>query len=176
MSLTFQLEPVRECWQEVMVLAEQHWAGTKSYRRHMPFNPSRKRYLDAGEIGFFQLFTARDGDTLVGYFGCYLTQSMHSQHWMLTEDTLFLHPDYRKGRNAIRFIKHIEAQARTWGVVEILFSCESDNAVARRLLEYLDYQPVIMQHSKLLQVAPPCADSATASEQEHAHVGHTATL
>jgi hypothetical protein len=59
MSLVFTIEPVEQCWNEVMVLAEQHWAGTKSYRRHEPFQPSFERYQACNVAGYFQLFTAR---------------------------------------------------------------------------------------------------------------------
>ena len=149
MSLMFSIEPVEQCWNELLVLAEQHWAGTKSYRRHEPFQPSFERYQACNQQGFFQLFTARDDARLVGYFGVYLSPSMHSQLLMATEDTFYLHPEYRKGRNALRFIHHIENQCRAWNVHEIMFSCEMDNAVANKLLEYLDYEPVILQYRKI---------------------------
>ena len=149
MSLVFAIEPVEQVWNEVMVLANLHWTGTKSYRRHYPFQPSFDRYRQCNESGFFQLFTARHEGRLVGYFGTYLSQSMHSQHLMATEDVLFLHPDYRKGRNAIKFIRHIEMQCQRWGVKEIMFSCEDGNPTST-ILEYLDYVPVIRQFSKQL--------------------------
>ena len=150
--LTFQIEPVERVWNEVMELANLHWDSTKSYRRHYPFNPSFERYQQCNQNGFFQLLTARDGARLAGYFGVYLSQSMHSQHWMMTEDTFFLHPDYRGGTTALRFLKHIEQQARAWGVVEIMFSCEQDNETGiQRLLKLLAYEPVIVQFSKQLQ-------------------------
>lgn len=169
MSLSFQLEPVASVWNELMVLAQAHWRGTSGFRRHEPFNPSFKRYQDCNAMGFFQLFTARDGEQLVGYFGMYLSPSMHSQLLMATEDTFFIHPDYRKGTNAIRFIKHIEAQCREWGVHEILFSCETDNTVANKLLDFLHYFPVITQYRKVLD-SPPRADSAQPVPTEDDHV------
>ncbi len=166
MSLVFAIEPVEKVWNEVMILAQQHWAGTHSYRRHEPFNPSFERYQVCNQSGFFQLFTARDGQHLAAYFGCYLTQSMHSQNLMLTEDTFFLHPDYRGGRNALRFLKHIEAQARQWGVKEIMFSCEIDNETGiQGLLKHLDFHPVIMQYAKQLAVSSPGSDTATAPQE-----------
>lgn len=132
-----------------MDLAEQHWAGTKSYRRHEPFVPSFDRYHSANVTGYFQLMTARDHGRLVGYFGVYITPSMHSQKLMATEDTFFLHPDYRGGRTALRFLKQIEDQCRSWGVQEMMFSCEIDNETGiKGLLTYLGFSPVIIQYSK----------------------------
>lgn len=167
--LTFALESVEQCWPDVLALATQHWEGTATYRRHEPFNPSFTRYRDYNQAGYFRLFTARDGERLVGYFGIYLTTSMHSQLPMATEDTLFLHPDYRGGRNAIRFIRFVEAHCKDWGIHEIIFSCEIDNETGiQGLLKRLDYRLVIVQFSKLIDT--PCADSAPTS-MESTHVG-----
>lgn len=171
MSLLFSVESVESCWNELMVLANAHWAGTQSYRRHEPFNPSYDRYLACNQAGYFYLFTARDQGTLAGYFGVYVTPSMHSQLLMATEDTFFLHPDYRGGRNALRFLKHIEKVLQQAGVHEIMFSCEIDNETGiKGLLMLLDYTPVIMQYSKRFPSRP---DRAQPSEQEAQHVGRT---
>ncbi len=160
MSLVFALEPVSACWNEVMVLAEQHWAGTKSYRRHEPFCPSFERYNAYDQAAVFRLFTARDQRKLVGYFGTYRSLSMHSQLPMTVEDTMFLRHDYRGGRNALRFLLFIEQQCRAWKIHENLFSCEIDNETGiKELLTHLDYKPVIVQYSKHL-ASPPRADSA----------------
>lgn len=150
MSLTFQQESIADCWDEFLVLARMHADSTMSYRRHEPFNPSRARYAAYEQMGMYRFLSARDAGRLVGYFGLYVTQSMHSQLPLVVEDIFFLHPDYRKGRNAIRFIHFMEAQARSWGTHELLFSCEFENTTARRLAEYLDYAPVIVQYSKRL--------------------------
>lgn len=169
MSLTFQVESVSQCWNELMVLAQQHWAGTRSYRRHEPFNPSFERYHTCNQSGFFQLCTARDGAVLAGYFGVYLTNSMHSQKPMAVEDTFFLSPAYRGGRNALRFLRFIEAQCQQWGVQELLFSCEAENETGiQGLLKRLDFSPVIVQYAK--QLPPPHADSVMTSSEE-SHVG-----
>ena len=150
------MEPVDKCWNEVLVLASQHWAGTRSYRRHEPFNPSFERYHACNQSGFFQLFTARDGETLAGYFGLYITESMHSQLRMAVEDTFFLLPKYRGGTTAYRFLKIIKEQCQVWGIHEILFSCEIDNETGiQGLLKKLDFHPVIVQHSCILTPVLP---------------------
>lgn len=170
MSLVFAKESVEMAWDEVFALAQQHWAGTRTYRRHEPFCPSKERYQACDQAGFFHLFTARDGERLAGYFGVYVTQSMHSQLPMAMEDTFFLHPDYRGGRNAIRFIRFIEEQCQAFGVREILFSCEIDNESGiKGLLTRLDYVPVIVQYSKHLAL-PTRADSAHDSSVEGSDV------
>lgn len=170
MSLVFAIEPVETAWNDVMVLANQHWAGTTTYRRHEPFCPSFDRYQACNQSGFFQLFTAREGPVLAGYFGVYVTDSMHSQKRMATEDTFYLAPAYRGGRNALRFLRHIEQQCRAWGVTELMFSCEVDNETGiKGLLTYLDFQPVIVQYSKRFSL-PLGSDTAAAVQTEASDV------
>lgn len=167
--ITFQEESIEQVWNEAMELAYEHWKGTKGFRRHEPFNPSFDRYNACNKQGFFHSFTAREGHRLIGYFGIYITPSMHSQELMATEDTFFIHPDYRDGFNAIRFIKHVERELASRGVKELLFSCETDNTVANRLLTFLKYEPVIQQYRKQLQ---PGTDSAATLAGVGVHEAH----
>lgn len=159
MSLTFSLERFDANWPEFMALAQVHWEGAMSYRRHEPLAPSLARYQAANDTGFLQFATARQDGKLVGYLTFYVTASMHSQRRMAVEDTFFLHPSVRKGRNALRLLQFVEAQCRARGVEELLCSCEVDNTSGiQRLLTFLDYQPVIVQYTKRL--TSPRADSA----------------
>ncbi len=165
MALTFQLEPLAPIIEEWKPLAQLHWEGTKSFRRHRPFNPDWTRYLSCNAENFFLFFTARHEGRLVGYLGCYVTQSMHSQEWMATEDTFFLHPDYRGGRNALRFLRYVIEDLRQHGIVELLASCEAENVSGiKRLLEFVGFTPSIVQYSLLLC---PVTEPVT---EDHAHV------
>jgi len=166
--IDFGYEPIATIWDEAMTLVRLHWDGTKGFRRHEPLNPSLDRYAAYERQGCFLAFTARDAGTLIGYFGIYVTPSMHSQLLMATEDTFFIHPDYRDGFNAIRFIKHVERELATRGVHEIVFSCETDNTVANRLLTFLKYEPVIQQYRKLLSSSADSAPSITEKSHDDA--------
>lgn len=166
--IQIRAERVAECWDEVDALARLHWEGTKSYRRHEPYNPDKRRYFINNNIGFFHLLAARDEGKLVGYFGVYVTPSMHSQVQTAVEDTFFIHPDYRQGRLAVRMIKTVEKYLSDLGVQEILFSCEIDNTSGiQGLLRLLDYEPVIVQHRKRLP--QPGTDSAATLATVGAH-------
>lgn len=149
--ITFQLERVATCWDEVDTLARQHAASAQGYRRHEPYNPDKARYIANNDTGFFQLITVRDEGQLIGYFGVYVTPSMHSQRLLAVEDTFYIHPAYRQGRLALRVLKYVEAHLAKLGVRDILFSCEIDNTSGiQGLLKLLDYEPVITQHYKRL--------------------------
>ena len=174
MSLSYQIEPLSLCWNEMIQLAAAHWQETEGYRHGQPFCPSFERYNQYDQAGWFIMFIARDGAKMAGYAGMYLTPSMHTQQLIATEDTWFLLPQYRKGRNAIQFYQFVEDECRRRGVVEIGMTAKLTNS-AGRILEYLGYEVVSKQYSKHLSYNPKaspqpetassevCADSAIAN-------------
>lgn len=172
MSLVFNVEPLRTSWNEMIELASQHWKETENYRHNQTFCPSFERYNQYDESGWLLHFTARHEGRMVGYAIMYVVPSMHTQQLIATEDTWFLLPEHRKGRNAIEFYKFVESVCRTRGVVEIGMTAKLTNG-AGRILEYLGYKIVSQQYSKHLsynedarQHGQPslrgCADSAIA--------------
>lgn len=136
--MIFGWEPLRDCWDEVMELARLHWEETEQYQRH-PLNPDKERYLHYNDTGYHRQYTVRDEGRLVGHAGMYLSRSMHTQVVMATEDTWYLLPEYRKGRNAIRFYRFIEDDLREHGVQEIHMSAKLSNS-SGRIMEYLGYE------------------------------------
>lgn len=149
MSIVYGIEPLENCWNEVMALAVQHWHETEGYRHGQPFCPSFERYNQYEKCGWLVQFTARDNGNLIGYATMYICPSMHTQQVVAVEDTWFLLPDYRKGRNALEFYKYVENVCRERGVVEIGMTAKFTNS-AGRILEYLGYQKVSVQYSKPL--------------------------
>lgn len=166
--LTFAREKLPPIWPEILRMGREHWEETEGYRHGLTFNPDAYRYFQfnelpgVGELPFYSMFTARDGGKLAGYAGMYVTRSMHTQDVMATEDTWFLLPEYRKGRNALAFYKYIEEICRANGVIEIGMTAKLENG-AGRILEYLGYTHVSRQYSKFLQHR---ADSATSDPVE----------
>lgn len=170
--IQFQEERVRDCWDDLYPLAADHHASSQNYKRHEPFAPSQERYATYNDSGFYRLLTARDQGVLVGYFGVYLTTSMHSQLPIAQEDTFYLVPSHRGGRNALRFLRFVEdfIAKEAGPQAEILFSCEQDNTSGiHKLLHLLDFIPVITVYSKHLSTR---ADSAEPTRREAAHVGN----
>lgn len=148
MSLTFAIEPLKVCWNEIVVLAAEHWKETEGYRHNQPFSPSFERYNQYDQAGWYAQFTARDSGRMVGYCGMYFVPSMHTQQLLATEDTLFLLPEYRVGRNAIEFHNFIEVECRRRNSVEIGMTAKNEKVA--RLLDYLGYTRIGTQHSKHL--------------------------
>lgn len=145
--MKFAVEPLAQCWDEMIALAALHWKETEGYRHGQPFAPKLERYKQYDDMGWYFEGTARDDDgKLVGYCGMYIVPSMHSQCQIAVEDSLFIVPEHRKGRNAIRFIKFLEDECRRRGVVEI--SITAKNEGVGKILQYLDFSLTAWQYSK----------------------------
>lgn len=145
--LAFAIEKLTPIWSDIMRLAGAHWHETEGYRHGQTFAPDLARYLQYEECGYYVMFTVRDAGLMVGYAGLYFVPSMHTQELICTEDTWFLLPEYRKGRNALEFYKFLENECRRRGVVEIGVTAKLTNG-AGRILEYLGYSEVSKQYSK----------------------------
>lgn len=171
MSLSFGIEKLAACWNEVMIAAAAHWSETENFRRGEVFNPSFERYKACEDIGFFHLFVARDGAKLAGYAGMYVTQSMHSQTMIAVEDTWFLLPEYRKGRNAIEFVRYVERRLREMGVEAVQMSAKIANN-AGRILEYLDYRPVSTVYWKSLRIPASSGAAESSARADSATSGN----
>ncbi len=147
--MKFALENLRDCWDEVYAQAIEHNTESKHYHG-AEFNPDKERYFDYNDRGFFFMFTARVDGKLVGNFGMYLMPSMHTQQLVATEDAWFLLPEYRKGRNAIRFYNFMEKEMIKRGAKEITVSSRIGNSV-EKIINYLGYNKTNFNYSKLIQ-------------------------
>lgn len=152
MSVTYDIEPLSGCWPEIEAIGRAHWQETMEYYRgKQPYAPSFDRYNSYDKAGWLITFTARDSDTgqMVGYSLMYLVPSMHTQTMIATEDTIFLLPAYRRGRNGLRFHQFIEAELRERGAREIVVTAKPGSA-ACRLLEHIGFSVINHQYSKHL--------------------------
>lgn len=165
MSVVFAIEPLRQCWNEVMVIAHAHWKETEGYRHGQEFNPSYERYAPYDESGWYAMFTMRAEGVLVGYAGMYCTPSMHTQKLIATEDTFYIDPAFRRGRNFLNLHKFVIEEMQRRGAVEVCMTVKVSNPGASRLLEYLDYEKVSVQYSKSLARADSASDKLPVTEK-----------
>lgn len=157
--MNLAIEKLADIWDELIPLARRHWAETEGYHRGQEFNPSLDRYKPYNEAGHYLMFTAREDGRLIGYIGVYLTRSMHSQELIVTEDTWYVAPEYRKGRNAIHLFRFAENECIRRGAVEIVLSVKLSNPTARKLLGHLGYAETGSVMTKQLH-APALKESA----------------
>lgn len=149
-NLTFQKEPLKDCLEEMKPVWYSHWQETEGYHDGLGFNPDYTLYLEYERIGYYHLFTARHEGKLVGDCGVYVRRSMHTQTIDASEDTIYLYPDYRKGRNGAEFLDFVENHlTQKMGVREIAIDIKLSNARVGKLMGRRGYQPRSIRYSKV---------------------------
>lgn len=180
MSLVFAIEPLEPIWDAIEDMATEQWEESDYNIHGLPLHLDQSRYLRFNELGIFLMFTARDEGLLVGYAGLYLMPSMHTQTPLVTEDTMYLSPSYRKGRNAIRFYRFIEQEYirivrfayPQATMMEISFTTKLTNGMGR-ILDYLDFSRSGMQHLKQIPLTPVASDTGNAQTEPHSVEAHS---
>lgn len=138
-EFTYAVERIVEIVDEIKPLHRAHWDETEGHRAGLPFNPDYATFARYERAGRYVLFTMRDEQgTLVGNCAMYLTRSAHTQTLMAREDTLYLVPQARRGRNAFRFVAYVERALHRLGAKEINITVKMVNEAGRffRLLGY----------------------------------------
>lgn len=149
--LTFKAERFADILPELHELHKVHWTETEKHRHGLAMNPDYDAMAAQERAGQMLLFTARDCDSLVGNLRLYIRTSMHTQTLYAAEDTLYLRPEYRAGRNALRFLQYAEACLRAIGVREIRTSTKNTAPAGALLMKHMGYQPVSTLYVKLLE-------------------------
>lgn len=137
-DLTFSYERLEDIIDEMKPLHQAHWAETEKHRHGIAFNPDYETFFRYERAGRCVIFTLREDSRLLGNFSLYLDKSMHTKTLLATEDTLFLLPEARKGRVAMRFIAYAENALKVIGVREINVSVKTINRAGRffRMIGY----------------------------------------
>jgi len=176
--MIFALEPLEQCWNEIYLppdgLAYRHWLETQQHRHDQPYKPLFDRYNSYAKLGAFLQFTARENGRLVGYSGVYIGQSMHTQATISTEDTWYLLPEYRKGWNAIKFYKFIEAYCLPMEISEVTLTIPvTKDERLGHMLGRMGYTAVSVQYSKSLVRAD--SPSEQRAVEDHPYVRRTSS-
>lgn len=149
-EFTFAVEKMEDIIDEIKPLHIAHWGETENHRHGIEFNPDYETFFRYERAGRAVVFTLRKDGILLGNFSLYLDQSMHTKTLLATEDTLFLMPDARKGRTAMRFIAYAERGLKQIGVKEIDVSVKLVNK-ASRFFQIIGYRHTANGLSKILE-------------------------
>lgn len=149
-EFTFSVELIEDIADEIKPLHRAHWDETEEHRHGLPFNPDYATFIRYERAGRYVLFTLRSESKLLGNCAMYLDKSTHSQTLLATEDTLFLMPQARKGRTAMRFVDFIERSLRQIGAKEICITVKAVNK-AGRFFMMLGYKHVENGLTKVLE-------------------------
>jgi GNAT superfamily N-acetyltransferase len=149
-EFTFAVERMVHIMEEMKPLHQAHWNETETYSHGLALDPDYQTFLQYERAGRYVLFTLRKDGKLLGNCAMYLCQSTHTQTLLATEDTLYLLPEARKGRTAVRFVSYIERALKQFGVREIKISVKLVNK-AGRFFQMVGYKHIENGLSKMLE-------------------------
>ena len=105
MPITYQQEPLYKIIPEVSELLFLDWSEVGRF----PLDPDWELYQILEDNDALKVFTARSDGKLVGYFSVVISPNPHSRgKFIVANDVIFLHPDYRKGFFAAKLFKFVE--------------------------------------------------------------------
>jgi len=149
-EFTFAVERIEDIEEEIKPLHKSHWTETEEHRHGLPFNPDYRTFIRYERAGRYVLFTLRRDGALLGNCAMYLDRSAHTQTLIATEDTLYLLPEARKGRTAMRFVAYVENSLRQLGAKEICITVKMVNK-AGKFFQFLGYRQVETGFTKILE-------------------------
>ena len=149
-TMTFQAEHLANILEEIHPLHVAHWHETEGYQKGIDLDMDYPAILEDEWAGRMVQFTARCDGKLVGNLRVYLSRSRHTKRPFAVEDTLFMLPEYRKGRSGLRFMQFAENGLREMGCRELRVTTKMVNKV-HLLLEFMGFQRVAYELVKYLK-------------------------
>jgi len=124
--ITFKIEPVLECKQEMLTLLEEHYEELTFNKEVVKLNPNWAEYNRRESVNKFVFIAARDDGVLIGYSAWFLDYHIHyADLKVAANDVIFLKKEYRLGMTGIKLIKYsenamkkLEANKITWHIKE----------------------------------------------------------
>lgn len=118
--MRFQQEILYMILGEIDSLLKMHYDELTLNKEHVILDPDWERYADLEKQGKLIIYTARDGDKLVGYSVFFMNQHIHYKNNLFAmNDVLFLHPDYRKNSCGPKLIMFCDQELSKLGKVKI---------------------------------------------------------
>lgn len=122
-SYEFAMEPMTDALlAELHPLHARHWQETEAYRHGIPMAPQYEHLQALNKQGRYVVFTVRRDGELVGDCSIHLYTSAHTSTLAAKEDTLFIAPEHRVGRLAMRFHDYLKRRLTEIGARELTCS------------------------------------------------------
>ena len=117
MNISIQKESYDSVRAEIEPLIEKHWELVALNKGEIKLDPNWNEYQRLDKAGILQVFTAREGGRLVGYYVLTVSKSIHYQeHFFAVNDVLFVLPESRAGLTGYKLIKFVEEYCKECGV------------------------------------------------------------
>lgn len=148
--MKYQQEFLATVEDDIRPLIQKHWEDIALNKDKIKLNPDWDAYHDLEQKGMLKAFTAREGDKLVGYFVVVVQRNLHyKDHLFASNDIVFLHPDYRKGRTGIKLIQFAEKCLKEDGVSVLSINTKVHKPFDN-LMQFLKFSLVERIYSKYI--------------------------
>ena len=148
--ITYQLEDLNDMLEELKPLLEDHYLEIAMYQEHIKLNPCYDTYKELQKSGVLKVYTARDGDKLVGYSLYFLKTNLHySDHIYAVNDIVYIDKDIRGGVVAFDMLAFAEDSLIDHGVSVITMHMKTF-AAFETLMECLSYDRAEIIYTKYL--------------------------
>ena len=148
--ITYQQEFLSSVKVECQYLIQQHWEEIALNKEVIKLNPDWDAYEALEGDDKLKVFTARDGNNLIGYFVVLVGTNLHyKDHLFATNDIIFLRKDYRKGMTGAKLIKFAEGCLTEDGVSVLNINTKVHQPFDP-LLERLGFNCIERVYSKVL--------------------------
>lgn len=127
----------KELLKESLPLLEEH--AKELNVLDVPLDVDYNAYYNAAKAGCIALYTARDDDKLIGYALYWVNIHPHYSILIATQDVLFLHQDYRKGRIGIKLLKYSEEKLKKDYNCKVIVQHTKKHKALDSLFSYLGY-------------------------------------
>jgi|TARA_B110000240_G_scaffold195369_1_gene244848 hypothetical protein len=149
--IKYQQEFLSQVQSDIEPLINLHWKEIALNQDNIKLNPDWEAYANLESEGKLKIFTAREGDTLVGYFVTILGRNIHyKDHVFASNDVIYLHKDYRKGFAGIRLIKFAK-KCLTEDGISVLTINTKVHQPFDKVLERLGFNLIERVYSSYLQ-------------------------
>lgn len=148
------MEYKEESWESAVngmrLLFSLHWKESENNQDEIPLDVDYEKYAALSKMNMLHLVTARDDGVVVGYIWFLVHSHLHHKTCLSAlSDTIYLHPEYRKGFAGINLIKCAlkGLKARDVRLVCMSVKLHSDFG---HVLEHLGFAPVERLYTKVL--------------------------
>lgn len=151
MALTFQEEKLATCLEEAKPLLERHWAEIARNKDRVPFAPSYSRYHKLEALQGLCICTARNDGILVGYAAFFVDFAFHYSKTKWAEcDVVWISPDMRRPRTALRLIEFSIERLKARGVEVVHIRAKDAHPALGRILKHISFDPIETVYAKVL--------------------------
>lgn len=114
--MRFQRETLVDARGDIEPLLTEHYREIAHYSDIL-LDPDWEFYCSAEEGGMLRVFTARDGDRLIGYGVFFVRTNAHYKSSVQAmQDVFFILPEYRGARLGAKFVAYCDVQLKSENV------------------------------------------------------------